>query len=254
MALWRVDGDEKRERPARARARTRTRSTGLVGRPAPASGGLVLVEGPAGIGKSRLLAEGRRQAADAGCTCSRRAAASSSAIPVRRRAPAVRGAAHRPGRRERVLAGAAAAAAPIFGFPGRAPTARPHGEATFARAPRPLLARPQPLGGAPLLLAVDDLHWCDRASLRFLAYLARRLEDVPVLLVGSLRPSEPGADQALLGELTSDPPRTCCAADCYRRSGRARSCATGWATGSSRPSPRPATRRRAATRCSSASS
>jgi len=57
----------------------------------------------------------------------------------------------------------------------------------------------------PLLLSVDDLHWCDRASLRFLAYLARRLEDVPVLLVGSLRPSEPGADAVLLGELTSDP-------------------------------------------------
>ena len=28
----------------------------------------------------------------------------------------------------------------------------------------------------PLLLAIDDLHWCDRPSLRFVAYLARRLE------------------------------------------------------------------------------
>ena len=36
----------------------------------------------------------------------------------------------------------------------------------------------------PLLLAVDDLHWCDRPSLLFFAYLARRLEGQPILLAG----------------------------------------------------------------------
>ena len=56
-----------------------------------------------------------------------------------------------------------------------------------------------------LLLVVDDLHWCDSASLRFLAYLARRLEDLPVVLVASLRSSEPETDQAILEELTSEP-------------------------------------------------
>ena len=30
--------------------------------------------------------------------------------------------------------------------------------------------------GAPTLLAVDDTHWSDLPSLRFLAYLARRLD------------------------------------------------------------------------------
>jgi DNA-binding CsgD family transcriptional regulator len=58
---------------------------------------------------------------------------------------------------------------------------------------------------APLLLAVDDLHWSDRASLRFLAYVMRRLEGLPVLLVGSVRPLEQGTDDALLAELLSDP-------------------------------------------------
>jgi predicted ATPase len=48
------------------------------------------------------------------------------------------------------------------------------------------------------MLAVDDIHWCDRASLRFLAYLARRLEDLPIVLVASLRSSEPEADPAIL--------------------------------------------------------
>ena len=31
-------------------------------------------------------------------------------------------------------------------------------------------------GEEPLLLAVDDLHWADHSSLRFIAYLVRRLE------------------------------------------------------------------------------
>src|SRR4029079_1713467 len=56
----------------------------------------------------------------------------------------------------------------------------------------------------PLMLAVDDLHWCDHASLRFLAYLARRLEGIPVLVVAALRPSEPGLDTVLVGEITGD--------------------------------------------------
>ena len=50
----------------------------------------------------------------------------------------------------------------------------------------------------PLLLAIDDLHWCDRASLRFLVYLVRRLEGLPVLVVATVRPALPGDDAALV--------------------------------------------------------
>jgi predicted ATPase len=42
----------------------------------------------------------------------------------------------------------------------------------------------------PVLLAVDDLHWADVASLRWIAYLARRLEGLPLLLVVAARPPE----------------------------------------------------------------
>ena len=55
------------------------------------------------------------------------------------------------------------------------------------------------------MLAVDDLHWCDRPSLRFLAYLARRLEGLPVLVPATVRTDEPGTDVALLGEIAHDP-------------------------------------------------
>ena len=39
----------------------------------------------------------------------------------------------------------------------------------------------------PLVLAIDDLQYCDTGSLRYLAYLLRRLEGMPVLIVGTLR-------------------------------------------------------------------
>ena len=49
----------------------------------------------------------------------------------------------------------------------------------------------------PLLLAVDDAHWCDAASLDFLAFLVPRLEELPVLLVVACRPDEAGAARSL---------------------------------------------------------
>ncbi len=44
----------------------------------------------------------------------------------------------------------------------------------------------------PLALVVDDLQWCDDASLRWLAYLAPRLEEVPALVVLAHRTGERG--------------------------------------------------------------
>ncbi len=58
----------------------------------------------------------------------------------------------------------------------------------------------------PTLLAIDDLHWADTASLRWLLYLTRRLEGVPLLVVAATRPPEgEGRDPALVAELVADP-------------------------------------------------
>ena len=59
-------------------------------------------------------------------------------------------------------------------------------------------------GERPLAVVVDDVHWADSPSLRFLAYLARRLEGLPVLLAATLRTGEPGTDLALMAEIAED--------------------------------------------------
>ena len=46
--------------------------------------------------------------------------------------------------------------------------------------------------GEPLLVAVDDLQWADEPSLRWLAYVARRLERVPITLLATVRTGEHG--------------------------------------------------------------
>ena len=47
---------------------------------------------------------------------------------------------------------------------------------------------------APLLLIIEDIHWADETSLDLLRLLARRLADAPMLTVVTTRTDEPGAD------------------------------------------------------------
>ena len=57
----------------------------------------------------------------------------------------------------------------------------------------------------PLLLAIDDLHWVDGASLGFLEFLSRRIGELPVVLAATLRPNEPGSDMTVIAALTAEP-------------------------------------------------
>jgi DNA-binding CsgD family transcriptional regulator len=57
----------------------------------------------------------------------------------------------------------------------------------------------------PVVLLADDVHWADTASLRWLVFLAERVQDVRALLVVATRPAEPGADQELLDALMLAP-------------------------------------------------
>ena len=163
-------------------------------------GGVVVVEGAAGIGKSRLVDELRERGSRAGL---RVLAARGSdlerefAFGVVRQLfePVLAG----DGERARLLTGAAAAAEPVFdtvaGAGGGA------GDASFAALHGLYWLTVNLAGEHALLLVVDDLHWCDRPSLRFLAYLARRLDGLPAALAVSLRSAEPGTDPVLVAEL-----------------------------------------------------
>ncbi|MER8000612.1 AAA family ATPase [Streptomyces sp. NPDC095613] len=61
----------------------------------------------------------------------------------------------------------------------------------------------------PLVLAFDDVHWCDARSLRFLGHLVRRLHQLPVLLAVSVDPAERSAADELLADVVNAPQRLC---------------------------------------------
>ena len=58
----------------------------------------------------------------------------------------------------------------------------------------------------PLLLAIDDAQWADESSLRWLTYLARRLDGLNVVLLVALRPADPAFATATLLALRAEVP------------------------------------------------
>jgi predicted ATPase len=108
-----------------------------------------------------------------------------------------------PARRDALLGGAAGATVGIFGALEPGSDGVPGASFASLHALLELVLALAEEG--PLLLSVDDLHWCDRPSLMFLTFLARRIEGRPILLLTGLREAEPGNDPALLGELVGDP-------------------------------------------------
>ena len=162
---------------------------------------LLLVEGPPGIGKTRLLTEARRLAA---ARSVRVLCARGSQLEKSFGFGAVRQLFEpeltAQGRREELLRGAAASAGNVFDLAtGENP------EGSFAVLHGLYWLTVNLTAAGPIMLAVDDLQWCDSASLRYLAYLVRRLEALPVLVVGTVRTGEPHDAEELLAELSLEP-------------------------------------------------
>jgi DNA-binding SARP family transcriptional activator len=157
---------------------------------------VLVVEGPAGIGKSRLLVEARTLAQQQGMPV---LLARGSQLERSFGFGGVRQLFEPmlvdPAERERLLSGAAASARGVF------EEVEQRADGSFAVLHGLYWLTVNLAADGPLVLAVDDLQWCDSGSLRFLAYLARRLDSLPVLLVGTVRTGERHDSEDLLAEI-----------------------------------------------------
>ena len=173
-------------------------------------GRFVVVEGPAGIGKTALLAAARNAAAEAGMRVLRSRA---TEMETNFGFGVVRQLFERPLveaselERADLLQGAAGVAAGLLGLPGAPPADAPPSsgvDPSFAILHGLYWLCANLAAVSPLCLVVDDAHWADAASLRYLAFLLTRLEELDAALVVATRPPEARTDAELLTTLTTD--------------------------------------------------
>jgi DNA-binding CsgD family transcriptional regulator len=167
----------------------------LVGRAARGSGAVTLIEGPAGVGKTRLIqAAGELAATEPVRVLRARGGELERSFPFGVAVQLFGAAVAALGGEERasVLSGAAELAVDLID-PRVSPSSLGDGspEALFARFHGLYWLCARLAARQPLLLLIDDAHWADEPSLHWLLFMARRLADVPVTFVLSARP--PGA-------------------------------------------------------------
>ena len=165
------------------------------------AGVALVIEGVAGIGKSRLLEVARARASQLGLrVLSARATELEQGFPF----GVARQLFERPileadiDERDRWLAGAAALAAEVLtaaptGASGVATLGPVAGDSGYAWQHGLYWLASNLSVDSPLVLVVDDLQSCDAPSARALAFIARRLEGQPLGLIVATRPLEPAA-------------------------------------------------------------
>jgi len=187
--------------PLLDRERPRARIEELLAGVPAGRGGLLVIEGEPGIGKTSLLADAARRGVALGMTVLRaRAGELEQAYPygvVRQLFEAPLSAAGG-ARREELLTGAAALARGVLD------SSTQHGPETAMAVEHGLYWLSAGLAvRAPVLLLVDDAQWADEPSLRWLVYLSRRLAGLAVGVIVATRPAAAGV-AALLGLLAAD--------------------------------------------------
>jgi DNA-binding CsgD family transcriptional regulator len=185
------------------RERELDRVAALIETVSDGAAGVLVLEGPAGIGKTSLAAGARERALERGLrVCFSRGSQLEREHPfgvVRQWfEPAL--AAASPALRGRLLEGAAGLAEPVV-----SPLAQPAEQRPSPAILHGLYWLTANLAAAgPLLLVVDDAQWADESSLRLLCYLAARVEGLAVGLLVACRPPEPDEGAGLLSQLLAD--------------------------------------------------
>ena len=154
------------------------------------TGAVLVLEGPAGIGKTAVLEAAREAAGDALVLHAR-----ASELDRGFGFGLVHQLLDRAATPE-LMTGAAAHAGVVLD-----PAAGPAEDAGFAVLHGLYWLTANLADTVPVVLLADDLHWADVPSLRFLEYLARRIDGLRVALIATTRPNEPGAANDLLDEL-----------------------------------------------------
>jgi len=170
-----------------------------------------VLEGPAGIGKTALLAAARTAAADGGMRVLRSRGTEFErdfAFGVVRQLFEPPLAEASEVERADLLQAAAGVAAGILRLPGAPAADGPHSsgvDPSFAILHGLYWLCANLAAAGPLCVVVDDAHWVDAPSLRYLAFLLTRLEELDVALLLATRPCEEGTDAELLANVAADP-------------------------------------------------
>jgi DNA-binding NarL/FixJ family response regulator len=156
----------------------------------------LIFTGAAGVGKTSLIEETRRRAGDEGLAVLNAAGAALEreypfGVVRQLFEPAL--AQMEASDRAAALSGTARGAAAILGHGGEAPGATAGGDGGFDTLHALYWLTLGIAERGPLAVIVDDAHFGDPPSLRFLAFLARRLEGQPILLATASR-DDPSPD------------------------------------------------------------
>jgi DNA-binding CsgD family transcriptional regulator len=157
-------------------------------------GDVLVIQGAAGIGKTTLLRAVCERAAEQGVqTLTARASELERDFGFGVVRQLLERRVVRAGESERaeLLVGAAGLAGPVLGLGGGSV-----GDSFAALHGLYWLVANLTADG-PVVLTVDDLHWADEPSLRWLLYLCHRLEGLPVLVVATTHPPRPEHPQLL---------------------------------------------------------
>jgi DNA-binding CsgD family transcriptional regulator len=173
-------------------------------------GAHVVIEGPPGAGKTMLLAAARERAAAGGMLVLHARGGQLErefSFGVARQLFESLLLEATPAERDGVLDGAAAVAAPLVGVAreSRSGDASDGGaDAAFQSLHGLFWLTANVAAKTPLMLVVDDLQWCDAGSLRWLAYLTRRVEGLALLVLAGVHAADVGARPPVLAEAIAE--------------------------------------------------